>query len=100
MVVGIESCKTELFVKALNLITQRISHYRIRGQMLIDFASVLFCPIQRTRTKESPDILLPGKLSGLPQLLIGRLCWITGADKSIKYVILECDRFMFLDYLL
>ena len=41
MVVGVESCKTELLVKSLNLIIQRINHYGIRGQMLIDFAGML-----------------------------------------------------------
>ena len=41
MVPGIKRCKTELLVKALNLIIQRIDYYGIRGQMLIDFAGMV-----------------------------------------------------------
>lgn len=40
MALSVESGKTELLVKSLNLIIQRINHYSIRGQMLVDFVGM------------------------------------------------------------
>ena len=40
MAVGIERSETELLVKSLNLVIQRVNHYSIGGQMLIDFAGM------------------------------------------------------------
>ena len=40
MTVGVENCKTELLVKSLDLVIQRINHYGMRGQVIIDCAGM------------------------------------------------------------